>query len=459
VRVSIGLDRALILDEEHIPRFWYNVVPDLPKPLPPPLDPATGQPIGLEALEPIFCKEIIRQEVTTERRVKIPDEVREAYRLWRPTPVYRARRLEKLLKTPARIYYKYEGVSPPGSHKPNTAVAQAYYNAREGVERLTTETGAGQWGSSLAFAGMLFGLDVTVYMVSVSYDGKPYRRVMMCLYGAEVYPSPSTRTEVGWRILAGDPSSPGSLGIAISEAIEDCVKSGSKYSLGSVLNHVLLHQTVMGLEALEQMRMAEDYPDVVVGCVGGGSNFAGIANPFYGERVAGRAPKETRFVAIESTAAPSFTGGEYVYDYGDTGRMTPLLKMYTLGHGFVPDPIHAGGLRYHGKAPITSLMVNEGLVEARSCNQVEAMDAARTFIEAEGLIPAPESAHAIKAVIDEADTCRQTGDGRTILFLLNGHGYFDMKAYEEHLSGSIKPYAMPREKIAENLKSIRGLNS
>jgi len=389
--------------------------------------------------------------------VKIPDEVREAYRLWRPTPVIRARRLEKLLKTPARIYYKYEGVSPTGSHKPNTAIPQAYYNAREGVEKLTTETGAGQWGSSLAFAGMLFGLDVTVYMVRASYDSKPYRRVMMNLYGAEVHPSPSSRTEVGRRILAADPSSPGSLGIAISEAIEDCVKNGCKYSLGSVLNHVLLHQTVTGQEALEQMRMAEDYPDVVVGCVGGGSNFAGIANPFYGERVAGRAPKETRLVAVESTAAPSFTAGDYTYDYGDTGKMTPLLKMYTLGHCFIPDPIHAGGLRYHGKAPIASLMVREGLVEARSCNQVEAMAAARTFIEAEGLVPAPESAHAIKAVIDEANACKQAEKERTILFLLSGHGYFDMKAYEEYLSGKMEPYAMPMVKIAENLASIKGL--
>ena len=389
--------------------------------------------------------------------MKIPDEVREAYRLWRPTPVIRARRLEKLLKTPARIYYKYEGVSPTGSHKPNTAIPQAYYNAREGVEKLTTETGAGQWGSSLAFAGMLFGLDVTVYMVRASYDSKPYRRVMMNLYGAEVHPSPSSRTEVGRRILAADPSSPGSLGIAISEAIEDCVKNGCKYSLGSVLNHVLLHQTVTGQEALEQMRMAEDYPDVVVGCVGGGSNFAGIANPFYGERVAGRAPKETRLVAVESTAAPSFTAGDYTYDYGDTGKMTPLLKMYTLGHCFIPDPIHAGGLRYHGKAPIASLMVREGLVEARSCNQVEAMAAARTFIEAEGLVPAPESAHAIKAVIDEANACKQAEKERTILFLLSGHGYFDMKAYEEYLSGKMEPYAMPMVKIAENLASIKGL--
>ncbi len=391
--------------------------------------------------------------------MNIPDEVREAYRLWRPTPMIRARRLERLLKTPARIYYKYEGVSPPGSHKPNTAIPQAYYNAREGVTRLTTETGAGQWGSSLAFAGMLFGVDVTVYMVRASYDAKPYRRVMMGLYGAHVHPSPSDRTEVGRGILAEDPESPGSLGIAISEAIEDGVKSGAKYSLGSVLNHVLLHQTVTGQEALEQMRMAEDYPDVVVGCVGGGSNFAGIANPFYGEHAAGRAPKETRLIAVESTAAPSLTAGDYAYDYGDTGKMTPLLKMYTLGHCFIPDPIHAGGLRYHGKAPITSLMVREGIVEARSCNQVDAMEAARIFIEAEGLIPAPESAHAIKAVIDEADACRRKGEEKTILFLLSGHGLFDMKAYEEHLSGRLEPYAMPKDKIAENLRRISGLGS
>jgi len=372
--------------------------------------------------------------------------------------MFRARRLEKALKTPARIYYKYEGVSPPGSHKPNTAVPQAYYNAREGVGRLTTETGAGQWGSSLAFAGMLFGLDIAVYMVRTSYDNKPYRRVMMGLYGAEVYPSPSTRTDAGKAILAKDPNCPGSLGIAISEAIEDCVKSSNtKYSLGSVLNHVLMHQTVTGQEAQEQMRMAGDYPDMVIGCAGGGSNFGGIANPFYHDRVTGKAQKETRFIAVESAAAPSLTMGEYLYDHGDTGRMTPLIKMYTLGHDFVPSPVHAGGLRYHGKAPITSLMVREEVVEARACNQIEAMEAATTFLRTEGLIPAPESAHSLKAVIDEAARCRETGEEKTILTLLSGHGYFDMKAYESYLAGELEPYALTMEEAARSVGNLRRL--
>jgi len=372
--------------------------------------------------------------------------------------MFRARRLEKALKTPAKIYYKYEGVSPPGSHKPNTAVPQAYYNAREGVGRLTTETGAGQWGSSLAFAGMLFDLDITVYMVRTSYDNKPYRKVMMGLYGAEVYPSPSTRTDAGKAILAKDPNCPGSLGIAISEAVEDCVKSSNtKYSLGSVLNHVLMHQTVTGQEAQEQMRMAGDYPDMVIGCAGGGSNFGGVANPFYHDRVTGKAQKETRFIAVESAAAPSLTMGEYLYDHGDTGRMTPLIKMYTLGHDFVPSPVHAGGLRYHGKAPITSLMVREGVVEARACNQIEAMEAATTFLRAEGLIPAPESAHSLKAVIDEAAHCREMGEEKTILTLLSGHGYFDMKAYESYLAGELEPYALTMEEAARSVGDLRRL--
>ena len=372
--------------------------------------------------------------------------------------MFRARRLEKALKTPAKIYYKYEGVSPPGSHKPNTAVPQAYYNAREGVGRLTTETGAGQWGSSLAFAGMLFDLDVTVYMVRTSYDNKPYRKVMMGLYGAVVYPSPSTRTDAGKAILAKDPNCPGSLGIAISEAVEDCVKSSNtKYSLGSVLNHVLMHQTVTGQEAQEQMRMAEDYPDMVIGCAGGGSNFGGVANPFYHDRVTGKALKETRFIAVESAAAPSLTMGEYLYDHGDTGRMTPLIKMYTLGHDFVPSPVHAGGLRYHGKAPITSLMVREGVVEARACNQIEAMEAATTFLRAEGLIPAPESAHSLKAVIDEATHCRKTGEEKTILTLLSSHGYFDMKAYESYMAGELEPYALTVEEAARSVGDLRRL--
>jgi tryptophan synthase beta chain len=377
------------------------------------------------------------------------------YRLYRPTPMIRATRLEKFLKTPAKIYYKYEGVSPPGSHKPNTAIPQAYYNKREGVERLTTETGAGQWGSSLAFACGLFGLNLTVYMVKTSYENKPYRRTMMNVYGAEVYPSPSPHTEFGKKVLAKDPACPGSLGIAISEAIEDCVKSGAKYSLGSVLNHVLLHQTVTGEEAILQMEMAEDYPDMVIGCVGGGSNFAGIANPFYREKVKGKAPKQIRLIAVESTATPSFTKGEYLYDFGDTAGMTPLLRMYTLGHDFIPSPIHAGGLRYHGKAPITSFMVKEGLVEARAYNQVQAMEAAVTFARTEGILPAPESAHSLKAVIDEANRCRETGEGKTILTLLSGHGYFDMKAYESYLAGTLEPYELPSADAAASVRALK----
>jgi len=410
-------------------------------------------------MEAFFCKELIRQEVTSERFIPIPEEVREAYRIYRPSPMFRAIRLERLLKTPAKIYYKYEGVSPPGSHKPNTAIPQAFYNQKEGIQRLTTETGAGQWGSSLAFAGMIFDLKVTVYMVKVSYDNKPYRKVMMGVYGAEVFPSPSNKTQIGKKILEDDPESPGSLGIAISEAIEDCVNSkNTKYSLGSVLNHVLHHQTITGQEAIEQIKMAEDYPDIIIGCVGGGSNFAGIANPFYYEKIRGKAVKETHFIAVESTAAPSFTEGEYTYDFGDTGCMTPLLKMYTLGHGFIPDPIHAGGLRYHGKAPITSLMVKNGDIEPRAHHQVDAMQAAMTFIQAEGLIPAPESAHGLKAVIDEALKCKKTGESKTILTLLSGHGYFDMKAYESFLGGKLEPYIMAKDKIESTVNEIRHLN-
>jgi tryptophan synthase beta chain len=423
------------------------------------LHPGTKEPLDPKLMEPLFCKELIRQETTSERFIPIPEEVRDAYRLYRPSPMYRAFRLEKILKTPAKIYYKYEGVSPPGSHKPNTAIPQAFYNQKEGIERLTTETGAGQWGSALAFAGMIFDLKVTVYMVKVSYENKPYRKVMMRVYGAEVFPSPSTKTQIGTKILENDPDSPGSLGIAISEAIEDCVNSkNTKYSLGSVLNHVLHHQTITGQEAIEQIRMADDYPDIVIGCVGGGSNFAGIVHPFYYEKIQGKAPKETKFIAVESTAAPSFTKGIYSYDFGDTGCMTPLLKMYTLGHGFIPDPIHAGGLRYHGKAPISSLLVKNGEVEARSHNQVEAMEAALTFIKAEGLLPAPESAHSLKAVIDEALKCKKTDENKTILTLLSGHGYFDMKAYESYLEGKLEPYIMSKDKIEVTINEIKNLN-
>ena len=415
-------------------------------------------------LEALFPKELIRQEVSQDRYVQIPEQVRDVYRLYRPTPMFRARGLEKALKTPAKIYYKYEGVSPTGSHKPNTAIAQAYYNMKEGVERLTTETGAGQWGSALAFAGSFFDIDVEVYMVRISYDQKPYRRVMMQLFGANVYPSPSDRTDIGQKFLAEDPDSTGSLGLAISEAVEACVKDeGAKYSLGSVLNHVLMHQTVIGLESKEQMAMAEDYPDQIIGCVGGGSSFAGIMEPFYLDKVKGKAPKDVEFTAVESTACPSLTAGKYMYDHGDTGRMIPLVLMHTLGHDFVPDPIHAGGLRYHGMAPTLSLMVNEGAIGVEAYNQVETFEAARLFAQTEGIIPAPEPAHAVKATVEEAIRCRETGEEKTLLFLLCGHGHFDMKAYDDYLLGNLKPYELPQERIDESLGRVRamypGLNS
>lgn len=422
------------------------------------MNPASGESVKPEQLEPIFSKELIRQEVSMERRIPIPEEVRQIYRLWRPTPLYRATRLERLLKTPAHIYYKYEGVSPPGSHKPNTAVAQAYYNCREGTEQLTTETGAGQWGSSLAFADMLFDLKTIIYMVRASYDQKPYRRVMMQLYGAEVYPSPSNRTEAGKKFLAQDPNNPGSLGIAISEAVEECVRNErTKYTLGSVLNHVLTHQTVIGLETLEQLKEFDEYPDGIIGCVGGGSSLSGLFWPFYYEKKSGRAPKPVEFVAVEPTASPSFTGGEYLYDHGDSARIIPLAKMYTLGHDFIPDPIHAGGLRYHGKAPSLSLLVNKGEVEVKAYNQVEVFNAAATFTKAEGFIPAPEPAHAIKAVMDEALRCRETGEEKTLLFLLCGHGYFDMKAYDDFLQGKLPPYEYPKDKIMESMERLKKL--
>jgi tryptophan synthase beta chain len=422
------------------------------------LNPGTREPVDPKNLEPIFPKELIKQEVTRERFIRIPEEVRDIYRLWRPTPMFRARRLEEALKTPAKIYYKYEGVSPPGSHKPNTAVAQAYYNLMEGTEKLTTETGAGQWGSSLAFSGMLFDLDILVYMVRISYEQKPYRRSMMQLYGAEVFPSPSKRTVVGKKILEEDPESTGSLGIAISEAVEECLKDEkTRYSLGSVLNHVLMHQTVIGLEAQEQLALAEDYPDEIFGCVGGGSSFCGLFWPFYYDKITGKAPKDTGFTAVESTAVPSMSGGEFLYDHGDTGKIIPLALMYTLGHDFVPDPIHAGGLRYHGMAPSLSQMVDEGLVNVKAYNQTETFSAASQFIKSEGLIPAPEPAHAVKAVIDEAIRCRETGEEKTILFLLCGHGYFDMQAYDDYTAGKLEPYSLPKQKIEESLQRLKNL--
>jgi len=422
------------------------------------LDPKTLEPVDPKMLEAIFPRELLKQEMSMDRFIEIPEEIRDIYRLWRPTPMFRAYGLEKALKTPAKIYYKYEGVSPPGSHKPNTAVAQAYYNMKAGTEKLTTETGAGQWGSSLSFAANHFDLDLVVYMVKISYQQKPYRKSMMHLYGAEVYPSPSPRTQVGRNILKEHPESTGSLGVAISEAVEECLQDeNTKYSLGSVLNHVLMHQTVIGQEALEQMAIAEDYPDHVIGCVGGGSSFAGIAEPFYYEKITGKAPKNVEFTAVESTACPSMTAGKYMYDHGDTGKIIPLVLMHTLGHDFIPEPIHAGGLRYHGMAPSLSLMADEGVINPIAYNQVEAFTAAALFAKAEGIVPAPEAAHAIKAAVDEALRCKETGEDKTILFLLTGHGYFDMASYDAYLGGNMKPYEMPQEKIDASLTRIRNM--
>jgi tryptophan synthase beta chain len=447
----------IILDEEEIPKQWYCILPDLPKPLPPLIEPETKAPGGGVAPK-IFPKQILAQEFSKDRWIDIPEEVREIYKLWRPTPMFRAVKLEKALKTPAKIYYKYEGVSPPGSHKPNTAVAQAYYNMKEGIQRMATETGAGQWGSALAFGCMLFGLKCTVYMVNASYQQKPYRRIMMESYGANVYASPSEHTESGRRILKEDPNSPGSLGIAISEAVEDALShEDANYGIGSVFNHVLLHQTVVGLEAKKQMEMAGDYPDVIYGCIGGGSSFSGIFWPFYYDKVSGKAPKNTRFVAVEPTACPSVTKGEYTYDHGDTARITPLVPMHTLGHDFIPPPIHAGGLRYHGIAPTISLLASEKKLETVAYNQVEVFDAAKLFIQTEGIIPAPEPAHAIKAAIDEALKCKKTGEKKVILFLLCGHGYFDMQAYADYFSGKLPPYEYPTEKVEEAMRRLRKL--
>jgi tryptophan synthase beta chain len=441
-----------LLDEDHIPTHWYNVLADMDPP-PPPIDPRTGQPVGPEALIPLFPLALIQQEVSTERYIPIPDEVREVYKLWRPTPLFRARRLEQALDTPARIYYKYEGVSPAGSHKPNTAVAQAYYNKAEGVRRLTTETGAGQWGSALAMACAFFGIQLKVYMVKVSYHQKPYRRVLMETWGAQVVPSPSPDTEAGRRVLREDPESPGSLGIAISEAVEDAAsRDDTKYSLGSVLNHVLLHQTVIGLEALQQMEMAGDYPDVVIGCVGGGSNYAGLALPFVRDKLT--QGRKTRFIAVEPEACPSITRGQYTYDFGDTAATTPLLKMHTLGHTFIPPSIHAGDLRYHGMAPIISKLVEDGVMEARAYHQTKVFEAAVQFARAEGIVPAPESAHAVRAAIDEALAAREAGEQRVILFNLSGHGFLDLAAYDQYLTGRLEDYAYPEEKVREALAHI-----
>ncbi len=425
-----------VLDEDQIPTHWYNVLADLPSPPPPPLHPGTGEPIGPDALAPLFPEALIAQEVSTERFVPIPGPVRDVYRQWRPSPLYRARRLEAALGTPARIYYKYEGVSPAGSHKPNTAVPQAWYNAEEGVRKLTTETGAGQWGAALAFACALFGLDCEVWQVRASYDQKPYRRLLMETFGATVHPSPSELTASGRAVLAGDPGSTGSLGIAISEAVEVAASDpNARYALGSVLNHVLLHQTVIGEEALAQMAMAGDTPDLIVGCTGGGSNFAGLALPFLREKLAGRIDPVIR--AVEPAACPSLTRGTYAYDFGDTAGLTPLLKMHTLGHGFVPDPIHAGGLRYHGMSPLLSHVYELGMFEAVAKSQSECFAAGVRFARAEGIVPAPEPTHALAATIEEAERCRETGEEKVILTALCGHGQLDLASYGRYLEGGI----------------------
>jgi tryptophan synthase beta chain len=445
----------VVLPETELPKAWYNILADLPSPPPPPLHPGTKQPVGPADLEPLFPREVILQEVSTERWIEIPEPVREIYRLWRPTPLYRARRLEAALRTPARIYYKYEGTSPAGSHKPNTAVAQAFYNRQEGVRRLTTETGAGQWGSALAMACRMFGLECTVYMVRVSYQQKPYRRILMETWGAEVIPSPSDRTHAGRSIREQDPDSPGSLGIAISEAVEDAAThEDTKYSLGSVLNHVLLHQTVIGLEAKRQMELVDDYPDVVIGCIGGGSNFAGLSFPFLHDKLRGR---NLRVVAVEPTACPTLTKGRYLYDFGDTARTTPLLKMYTLGHTFIPPGIHAGGLRYHGDSPTVCLLYDQGYIEAVAYPQTAVFEAAVTFARTEGIPPAPESAHAVRRAIDEALACREAGESKAILFNLSGHGHFDLAAYEEYLSGRMQDFDYPEADIRRALEGLQAL--
>lgn len=442
-----------LLDEARMPRAWYNIQADLPQALPAVLHPATLQPIGPADLAPLFPMELILQEVSTEREIEIPEPVREIYKLWRPSPLFRAHRLEKVLQTPAKIFYKYEGVSPAGSHKPNTAVPQAFFSAQAGVRRLTTETGAGQWGSALAFAGSLFDLEVLIFQVRVSYDQKPYRRALMETYGARCLPSPSNATNYGRSILAQRPEHPGSLGIAISEAVEVAAQQeDTKYALGSVLNHVLMHQTIVGLETIEQMQMADAWPDVVVGCTGGGSNFAGLVFPYIG--LALRGGTRTRVVAVEPAACPSLTRGHYGYDFGDTGHMTPLVKMHTLGSSFTPPPFHAGGLRYHGMAPLVSHLKELGCIEASAYTQTQCFEAGVTFARAEGIVPAPEANHAVKGVIEEALRCKREGRAETILFNLCGHGHFDMAAYQRYFAGDLKDESYTEEELAMALAGL-----
>ncbi|MAA69708.1 MAG: TrpB-like pyridoxal phosphate-dependent enzyme [Deltaproteobacteria bacterium] len=442
-----------LLSEDRIPRDWYNLIADLPSPPPPVLHPGTHQPVGPDDLAPLFPMSLILQEVASERTIEIPNQVRDIYRQWRPTPLYRARRLEQALDTPARIYYKYEGVSPAGSHKPNTAVAQAFYNKEAGVKRITTETGAGQWGSSLAFAGALFDLEIEVFMVQVSFQQKPYRRALMESYGATCTASPSDKTMSGRKILEDNPDSTGSLGIAISEAVEMAAqREDTKYALGSVLNHVLMHQTVVGQEAIEQMEMADAYPDVIVGCTGGGSNFAGIVFPFLGQKL--RGGKDVRIVAVEPAACPSLTKGRYAYDFGDTGHLTPLTKMHTLGSTFIPPGFHAGGLRYHGMAPLVSHIKELGLIEATAYTQLDCFEAGVEFARAEGIIPAPEANHAVKGAIVEALRCKAEGKSEAILFNLCGHGHFDMQAYTDYFAGKLQDMSYSEEELAMALAGL-----
>lgn len=444
-------ETKILLDESEIPKQWYNVVADMPNPPAPPLGP-DGNPIGPEALTPIFPMALIEQEVSAERWIDIPEKVRELYALWRPSPMYRAHRLEQMLGTPAKIYYKYEGVSPAGSHKPNTALPQAYYNAEAGIKKLSTETGAGQWGSSLSLVGKWFGLEVMVFMVKVSYEQKPFRRSMMNTWGASVYASPTDRTEAGRAILAKDPDSPGSLGIAISEAVEVAATNpDTNYSLGSVLNHVLLHQTIIGQEAKKQFEKVGDYPDMIFAPCGGGSNFAGAAFPFFADKAAG---KEVRLVAVEPSSCPTLTRGNYAYDFGDAIGMTPLMKMFTLGHDFMPPGIHAGGLRYHGDSPLVSQLYKEGLIEAIAVPQIATFEAGVQFAQAEGIIPAPESNHAIRACIDEALRCKESGEPKTLFFNLSGHGHFDMAAYDSYFGGKLEDYEYPEEAIKASLENL-----
>jgi len=447
------------LDENEIPARWYNILADMPEPMPPILHPGTGKPVGPDDLAPLFPMELIKQEMATERWIEIPEEVLDIYRLWRPTTLFRAHRLEKALDTPAKIFYKYEGTSPPGSHKPNTAVAQVYYNKMEGIKRITTETGAGQWGSALSFSGACFGVEIKVYMVAISYHQKPYRRIMMQTWGANCIPSPSTETKAGRAMLAKDPDCPGSLGLAISEAVEEAVsRDDTHYSLGSVLNHVLLHQTINGLEAKTLLEKADAYPDIIVGCIGGGSNFAGLFLPFVKDKIDGTRP-DLRIINVEPASCPTVTRGPYAYDFGDEAQLTPLIKMYTLGHGFIPPPVHAGGLRYHGMAPIICHLHKLGLVEARAEHQLDTFKAGVTFARAEGIISAPETNHCIKAAIDEALKCKESGEAKTILIAHSGHGHVDMAAYDAYFSDKLKDYEYPKDKIDAALAELPKVSS